>query len=204
LIITPGTEIPVSVSIAAKGAEHALSFSIYYDPTKLSGPRVEAGPDLPAGSQLIPDLSDAANGRLGFRVTLPTNAVLPEGDDTLVVIWLTPSLLITPEQRVAVCFDDFPISRLVTGVDGAPLTTVYACGTLAAGAKDTLSIAALPNGSLQITLQGSPGVTYEFQYSTDLKTWSTLTTEFSQTSVVQVTDGANHGGNAVFYRTVRR
>lgn len=105
---------------------------------------------------------------------------------------------------MAVCLDDLPVSRLVTGLDGTPLTSVYACGTLTGGAKDILTIASLPNGTLQITLQGMPGATYEFQYSTDLKTWSVLTTEFSQTSVVQVIDAADHGSPAVFYRTVRK
>lgn len=204
MVIVPGTDVPMTVSIAAKGSEHALQFSIYYDPAKLSDPQVQAGPDLPAGSQLTADLSQATLGKIGFHIVLPSAGVLPSGDSSVVVCWLQASPLIGQEQRVPVCFDDLPVARLVSGVDGGPLATLYACGTLTGGARDFLSIAAAPNGTLQITLQGMPGVTYEFQYSTDLKIWSTLTTQFSQTSVVQVVDGADHASNAVFYRTIRK
>lgn len=204
MIIPPGADVPVKITLAAKGAEHAMQFSISYNPDELSDPLVQPGADLPPGSHLETDMREAALGNVGITITLPPGAVLPVGDDVLATAWLRTSSLIVEEQRVMVCFEDLPVNRLVTGIEGAPLVTVYACGTLTGGVLDILSVEVLPDGSRQITLHCMPGINYEFQYSTDLQSWSPLATELSQSTVLTAPDSADHGSNAVFYRTVRK
>lgn len=204
MLVSPGTVVPVTLAIAAKGAEHSVQCSLIYDPTKLSSPLVLPGPDLPQGSTLESDLSEVATGRIGIKVTLPPGGVMPSGDVSIAVCELQLSPSVVWEERIPVCFDDQPVMRVVSGLDGSTLTTVYACGVLISQKPDVLSIALLGDGSVELQLSGNPGVTYEFQFSTDLQTWSTLATQLTQNGSLTVTDGANHGVSPVFYRTLRR
>jgi hypothetical protein len=202
--VSPGTVVPVTLSIAAKGGEHAVECSLLYDPTKLSSPVVVPAPGLPAGSQVVSDLSEAATGRVGIKVTLPPGATLPGGDIALAVCELQLSPQVVWEERVPVCFDDQPVMRVVSAVDGSTLTTVYACGVLISRRPDVLTVGVLADRTVQLQLTGNPGATYEFQWSTDLKTWSTLSTQVTQTGSLTVIDGADHGAAGCFYRTLRK
>lgn len=201
---TPGSVVPVTISVAANGGEHAFQFSLSYDPAKLSNPTAGPGPDLPANAVLESDTSKANLGLLGIRATLPAGAVLTSRDAALVVVQFAMDPTIPPEQRVPLCPSDQPWPRQVLDLDGKALPTKYACGVLIPDFQDILSGTVLPDGSFQLQLQGMPGVTYEFQYSTDLVSWTSLATEQNQNGSLMVIDADRHGGSRCFYRTLRK
>lgn len=201
---TPGSIVPVLISVAANGGEHAFRFSLSYDPLKLSNPVVSGGPDLPEGSVLESDTSKSTLGQLGVRAVLPPGAVLTSRDAALVQVQFLLDGSIPAEQRVALCLTDQPWTREILDLDGKALPTKYACGVIIPDFKDILTGTLLADGNFQLQLQGMPGVTYEFQYSTDLKAWTTLTVEQNQDGQLTVLDNTLQASDRRFYRTVRK
>jgi hypothetical protein len=201
---TPGSIVPVTLSVAANGGEHSFRFSLSYDPLKLSNPVVLPGPDLPAAAVLESDTTKSTLGQIGIRATLPPGAVLNSRDAALIVVQFKLDGSIPAEQRVTLCPTDQPWAREILDVDGLPLPTKYACGVIVPDFQDILTGAFLPDGSFQLQLHGMPGVTYEFQSSTDLKTWVPLATEQNQSGQLIVTDTSPQAGDRRFYRTLRK
>lgn len=202
--VTSGSSVAVGVSVAARGGENAFQFSISYDASLMHGLGVELAQELPMGAVLQVDSTQSAFGWLGVRVQLPAGAVLPNGNQHLAVLAFQLASGLVPEQRLFLCFDDQPLAREVRGADGALLSTLYACGNLFVAEQNLLSGRFNDQGLFELTLQGVAGATYEFQYSTDLRNWSVLSTEFNPAGVLIVTDGAQHPNGRCFYRTIRK
>lgn len=201
---TPGTTVPVTIGVAADGGEHAFQFSISYDPFKLSGAVVAPGPDLPPNATLETDMSKADYGRVGIKVTLPSGAVLNNRDTSLAVVQLFMASDLPLEEHVPVCLNDQPTPRVVKDLNGNTLTSVYACGVVIALPQDTLTGMIGTDGRFVLELQGMPGAVYEFQFSSDLEHWTSLTTDQNQTGVLSVTDPTPLKTGPRFYRTLRK
>lgn len=203
MVVNPGGTFPTTVGIAAQGGEHFVQFSLSYDPAKLLNPSVELAPGLPAGAILEKDLTQTLIGWLGVRVTLPPGEVLQAGEQSLVTAMFRVSNDVLPEERIRICFEDQPVSRTVKAIDLTSLKTSYACGSLIVQFVDTLSVRLQNNGSVELTLNGSPGTHYEFQQSSDLLNWVGFTVEENVQGTVTVLDSSTSGVQQRFYRTVR-
>ena len=62
----PGGKATVSIEMTGRGDELAASFTLQFDPTKLSNPRVELGPEVSPGTVLTINSGSAAKGMLGI------------------------------------------------------------------------------------------------------------------------------------------
>jgi hypothetical protein len=64
----PGSEVTLPVEFKSLGDEVALSFSINFDPSTLSNPRVFLGSGVPSGTTLTINPNQAAQGKIGILV----------------------------------------------------------------------------------------------------------------------------------------
>ena len=202
--VTSGSAVGVGVSIAARGGENALQFSVSYDATLMQVLGVDLAQELPVGSAIQVDASQGVLGWIGVRVQLPAGLGLIDGNRHLVVISFQLANGLLPEQRLSLCFDDQPFSREARGGDGGLLTSLYACGNLFVSEQNVLSGRFNDQGLFELTLQGVAGATYEFQYSEDLQTWTLLANEINPSGMLVVTDNAHHNLGRCFYRAIRR
>ena len=65
-----GATVNVPVSLAANGNENGLSFSLNFDPTKLTYVSTALGSGA-SGATLLTNAAQAASGKLGVLLTLP-------------------------------------------------------------------------------------------------------------------------------------
>ncbi len=162
-------KLNVMINMEALGDEHAVSFSLGFDPAVLSNPVVSPGKDA-VGATLVTNSSEAAQGSLGVSVTLPGNQVFSEGLRTLALIQFdfAGSNL---GALVSLGFKDGPVQRLVIDEAGQQLTTEYLdTPTLLAPVATSVSAAnysAQPLASEQIIAA----------FGTNLATATTIATE---------------------------
>ena len=65
---SPRSRVAVSIEMDTQRDEVAASFTLNFDPAKLSNPIVALGSGAPAGTALTTNANDAANGNLGVLV----------------------------------------------------------------------------------------------------------------------------------------
>ena len=204
MVVNPGATVPVIVSLAAQGGERSARFSISFDPSNLLNPSLSLSPALPSGSTLDLDLSQEIVGWIGVRVTLPLGKELAVGKHPLVQALFQVAPEVQDAERIRICFEDQPLARLVETSDGTSLKTSYACGSLIVQVRDTLAVRLLGDGSVELTLTGAAGSSYEFQQSSDLLNWTLFTREQNVTGTLTVTDDKTSGIQQRFYRTLRQ
>ena len=205
MTVIGGSTPLVGVAIAARGGESSLRFSLSYDPTLLTDPLAQLSSDLPMGSQLEVDTTQSAFGWLGLRIQLPAGVTLSPGNLRLAWVQYQLGGGLIPDQRLSICFEDEPLTREVRAGDGSLLDTLYACGNLIVIEHSVLAGRFLNDRAFELTLQGSPNAPYEFQFSTDLVNWSTLSTQSNTPGGTLVfVDDVNHQRVQCFYRAVRK
>lgn len=126
----PGQQVVVSIVIAAQGNESSTSFSVTFDPTKLSNPVVTIGNGVPAGSNLGTNLNNVAQGQIGILVD-STNTYTA-GTRQIVTIRFN----IAANAQIGLSpigFGGTPTAQSVSSSTGALLTTVYTPGTVQIG-----------------------------------------------------------------------
>ncbi|MBI1839972.1 MAG: immunoglobulin domain-containing protein [Verrucomicrobia bacterium] len=205
MTVVSGSMPVVGVSMAARGGENSLRFSLSYDPALLMDPLVQLASDLPMGSQLEVDATQSAFGWLGLRIQLPPGASPPLNNIRLAWAQFQLAGGLMPDQRLSICFEDEPVAREVRAEDGSLLPALYACGNLIVSEHSVLSGRFRDDGVFELTLQGTPDAPYEFQFSTDLVSWSILDTQSNTPSgALVIVDDLNHQLSQCFYRAVRK
>lgn len=118
-----GQTVNVSVELVSLGNENAIGFSLNFDPAILSNPVVSLGSGS-AGAALNSNSGQAASGRLGIAVALPTGQTFAAGARQLVIVNFTvaANAAIGPTQ---ITFGDQPVPREVSDASANTLTATY-------------------------------------------------------------------------------
>lgn len=74
----PGSPVSVPITYASQGTENQMTFSLAYDPTRMSNATFVTGTAL-VGAQVRVDRSEVTLGRLGMEIRLPEGKALPSG-----------------------------------------------------------------------------------------------------------------------------
>lgn len=149
----PDTDVNVAIEVDSQGGETAISFSLNFDPTKLSittisgtnnNPDVMSGSDAPFSTRTV-NMSQAASGRIGLLQTF--NGSLSAGTRQILVFRFR-ILPAAAQGATAITFGDVPVLRSMTNEQAQALDATYTGGNV--------TITGPMPGTLQF---GSPSVT---------------------------------------------
>ena len=126
----------VSVQLAAQGDENAVGFSLSFDPGTLSYTSATLGKGA-AGATLFVNASQAAQGRLGFVLSLGTGSQFPAGTAELLKV----NLVGPNSGSYPVALSQVPVPRQVSDANAAALNTGYIGGMVTVNPPPTLNIA---------------------------------------------------------------
>jgi hypothetical protein len=147
----PGQITEVPIYLTAQGTEHALAFSLAFDPAWLTFQQAILGVDA-EGSLLAVETRRIAAGLVGLGVTLPRNEVFSPG--VRLVMRVRFSVLAdAPLVSTELSFVDEPVVRRLTDVAGSLLLSDYEPSrvTLRFGYEGDVAPRGDGNGMLSVT-----------------------------------------------------
>jgi hypothetical protein len=140
-----GATITVPVLMTAQGDENAIGFSLNFDTTYLTNPSATLGTGA-AGATLNTNSSQAASGRYGLVLSLPTGQTFPAGTAQILNVTFNTAVVATQTDTV-VGFGDSPVFREISDSVAQPLFTAYTPGTVTITLGYEADVAPRPNGS---------------------------------------------------------
>ena len=166
-----GGGVFATVEFNATGVEHALQFTLTFNPAVLSNGRIIAGPGAPGGTVVL-NRSQEAAGQLGVTLTLPGSGVFAAGLHDALTTQFDVSAATAPGVTI-LAFGDAPVVKQASTAGGAPLTVVFDGANITLGAV-TPSIATSPaaGGGTSFTVRGLRGKTYQLLHSDNLGVWT--------------------------------
>ena len=147
----PGGPATVPVEILADGQENSVGFTVVWDAAQLEFLGSTAAPGLPPGTQVLVNSSQAANGRVGFTISLPFGQGLPAGTQTLVQLNLRIAGSTPPGSSLSLDFGDSPVFREITSPDIDLLEAAFLPGRIEIGAGLEGDVAPRPAGNARLT-----------------------------------------------------
>ncbi|MFN0109340.1 MAG: IPT/TIG domain-containing protein [Blastocatellia bacterium] len=123
-----GQNVVLSVEMVAQGNENALGFSLNFNPAVFSSPTVALGSGA-AGATINPNAAQAASGRLGIALAMPTGQTFAAGTRQLATV----TFVIAGNAATgaaSITFGDQPIAREVSDANANVLTTTFTAGTI--------------------------------------------------------------------------
>lgn len=129
-----GANVLLPIMLAGNGNENAVSFSLEFDPARLSYTGVTLGSGA-SGATLLLNTNQLGSGKLGIALALPADTAFPSGPGEIVLVGFTTAILTNPTVA-AVSFGDVPISRLVSGTTGNVLASTFSGGTVSIAAAN--------------------------------------------------------------------
>jgi uncharacterized protein (TIGR03437 family) len=127
-IVAGGTAGAVTLTLDAQGDENALGFSLLFNPSQWRYVSAVNGVDA-ADAVLNVNAAQAAKGRLGFALALPSGRAFAAGARQLVVLTFAPaasSSVNNAASVLAISFADAPVTREVVAVNALTLDAGYA------------------------------------------------------------------------------
>lgn len=122
--------VVVPFELDAVGNEASVSFTINFDPAKLSNPQVSLGSGVPQGSVLSVNANQAAQGRIGVLID-STNTYAA---GTRQVITVTFNVAANAQIGLTpITFSSSPTTQSVSSSGGTLLATVYQSGNVQIG-----------------------------------------------------------------------
>ncbi|WCJ61264.1 immunoglobulin domain-containing protein [Fontisphaera persica] len=114
-----GQEVTVPVVLHGSGGEGALTFSLQFNPASLTFVRAQALAPAGASAILNQNTAQAAQGRVGFALSLQAGQSFSAGQQQVVLVTFRAQ----PEARgpVALSFASQPVAREVATVDAQPV-----------------------------------------------------------------------------------
>jgi hypothetical protein len=159
-VLSLGQGGTVQVALKAQGDENALAFSISFDPARLAF--VSAGTST-AGAVLNVNANQAAQGRLGIALALPTSKSFAAGTEQLVNISFRP--VASTSGTVALSFGDQPVARGIADANASELAADYVDAAVVINSMPALKINSSPTA---ISLSWPTAATgFVLQESTD-------------------------------------
>ena len=126
----PGLMVTVSFQLDAQGDESSTSFTVNFDPTRLSNPVAALGSGVPAGSNLGTNTNEVAMGRLGILID-STNTYAMGTRQILTVTFNVAGN--APFGLTPIRFGSTPTIQSVSNANGVLLPTTYQTGNVAIG-----------------------------------------------------------------------
>lgn len=124
MTLAVGQTNSIVVKLDAHGGENALNFSLCFDTNLLTFVSAALAPSAPVSTTLSVSSDEAAVGRVGFTVAVPTGFSMPAGTGTAVQVWFTPAPVNgKPITTISVC--DAPVARQLVDAIGNVLTTTF-------------------------------------------------------------------------------
>jgi hypothetical protein len=117
-----GATSNVPEKLQAQGNENAFAFSVTFDPAKLRFVGAMPGGAISSGILNV-NAGQAANGRIGLAMALPTTRVLAPGQQELVILQFSADA--TASGTTAVAFGDSPVRREMSDATAEPLNASY-------------------------------------------------------------------------------
>ena len=141
-----GTSVTVPITLTANGNENALGFSLSFDPQELVYASTTLSTNA-SGASLLLNTSQAASGKVGIAVALPSEATFAPGTKDLVHVTFN-SPVSTNGVVAAIAFADQPTARQVSDPEAQPLPATYSGGTVTLSASDLEGdVTPRPNGN---------------------------------------------------------
>jgi|GEM_PF-5252500 len=125
-----GQQVIVEIQIDSQGNESSASFTVNFDPTKLSSPLATIGNGVPAGSALGTNQNQVGSGRLG--ILIDSTNTYAAGTRQMMTIRFNVAAG-APSGGSTVSFGSTPTFQSVSSASGALLTTTYQSGTVTIG-----------------------------------------------------------------------
>jgi hypothetical protein len=166
-----GAPIRVPVEMQSLGNEHAVSFSLVFDPAILSNVRAT---NLPPGASLTLNTNQVASGALGVTLTLPASTTFGTGHVHVIDFVFDTQPSSEPVETFA-GFGNLPVARSVSGTNGAALTALFVAGVIELTPLQ-LQTGSLSNGTYRLSFPAVDSYRYAIDASTDLVTWTPLVT----------------------------
>jgi hypothetical protein len=121
-ILPAGQSRTVSIEFDAQGNENALGFSLMFDPTRLQFISAEKS-SVASAATLNVNKREAAKGRVGIALALPTGSTFASGRHQLVV--LAFALRSDSSKLPAIGFTDLPIAREAVDVNANQRNAIF-------------------------------------------------------------------------------
>lgn len=137
-IVLQGEPGNVTVRLEAQGDENALGFSLAFDPAALSYTGVSLGAGA-GGATLFVNSNQAAQGRLGFVLSLGTGSHFTPGSKELVNVNLLAAA--TASGNFPVSLTQVPVPRQVSDAKAIALSAIYINGAITVNPPPSLKIA---------------------------------------------------------------
>ena len=172
-----GSVAVVPIDVQALGDESLVRFTLAFDPALLSNPRF-TNSGVMSSAALTVNTTQVSSGRLGVSMTLPTGQSIPPGaHEELGHAYFNVTNTAANGTLTSVGFENSPTPRGVILTNGSSAVTLFAAGpiTLSSG-ESRISGGRLADGTFRIALHGLAGGSYEIQASSNLQTWTVLTT----------------------------
>ncbi len=145
-----GATVNAPIELVSQNDENAIGFSLSFDPAVLSNPQVALGSDA-AGASLNVNTSQAAQGRVGLVVALPTGQKFAAGSRQVAVVSFTIAAN-TMAATTPINFSDQPVRREVVAVNGATLPARYEAGVVTIIQGYEADVSPRPNGNGTLTV----------------------------------------------------
>lgn len=142
----------VAVVLSARGDEHALSFSLSFNPARWRFVSASAGTGAPAATLLV-NARQAAQGRVGLAMMMPVGRDFGDGERQLILLHFAA---LAGSAPLAVSFGDLPVTREAANIEARtiPAHFIPNAGALAIAAQSSPAWAALNFRFTQFTLAG--------------------------------------------------
>ena len=145
------SDLAVPVQIVANGTENAAGFSITFNPAVLSFVGADLGETVPVGSSVIFNTNDAAIGRVGMAIGLPSQATLVGGTQTLVSVRFRVAEILN-QTTLVIAFGDQPTLRQVSDASANVVASAFVNGTLTiSDSQFEGDVAPRPNGDRSLS-----------------------------------------------------
>lgn len=116
----------VPFELVSQGDEASFSFTVVFDPSRLTNPVVTLGTGVPAGSNLSTNLNEAAAGRIGILVDATNTYAAGTRQILRIRFDVQPNQTFT----TPVTLGSVPTPQSVSNAVGALLPTNYVAGTV--------------------------------------------------------------------------
>ncbi len=123
-----GQSVTASIELVAQGNENALGFSLNFNAAVFSNPVVALGSGA-AGTSLNVNTAQAASGRIGIAMAMPTGQTFAAGTRQLVTVTFAIAGN-AAAGAASITFGDLPIAREVSDANANVLTTTFTAGTI--------------------------------------------------------------------------
>jgi uncharacterized protein (TIGR03437 family) len=142
----PGGNVSIPIVLESGGDVNALGFSLTFDPAILSDPQATRGAEASTAT-LIPNTSQAAQGRFGLGLALPPGEKIAAGANSQIAVVTFTVAPNTTASSAQIGFADQPTAREVSDASARPLSATYQAGAVTITQNLEADVAPRPTGS---------------------------------------------------------